>query len=59
MLTTEEELPVQVRDIDGVQVDDFDGAKPGEDQILEKLTSDSTSTDDEDLQMDLTAQESV
>ena len=35
----EEELPVEVRDVDGVEVDDLDVLETGEGEVLEKLAT--------------------
>jgi hypothetical protein len=42
MLIPEKELPIEVAEVDGVEVDDVDLAKAGEDEVLEKLASDSS-----------------
>jgi hypothetical protein len=44
VFVAEEELPVQVAQIDRVEVDDVDLAKTCENKILEKLTADATSS---------------
>ena len=45
---TEEKLSIQIAEIYGVEVDDVDFAKSGEEQVLEKLATDSTGADEED-----------
>jgi hypothetical protein len=40
MLIAEQELPIEVAEVDGVEVDDVDLAETGEDEVLEKLATD-------------------
>lgn len=49
MLLLEQELTVEVTQIDGVQVNDLDVAKAGEDEIFEQLTTNTTCAYDEDF----------
>lgn len=44
MLLAEEELSVQIRKIDCIEVDNVDFAKAGQDQVLQKFAADSSST---------------
>ena len=43
MLLSEEELAVQIAQIDGVEIDDVDLAETSQDEVLEKLASDTAS----------------
>ena len=49
VLRAEQELPVQVRVVNRVQVDHGDIREAREDQVLDKLAADATGADDEDL----------
>ena len=51
MFMTEEELSVQVAQIDCIQVDDVDLAKPGQDEVFQQLTADPTSADEQDTRL--------
>lgn len=44
---SEQKLPVQVAQINGVKIDDVNLSKAGQDQILEQLASDATSANEE------------
>jgi hypothetical protein len=44
VLIAEQKLPVEIAEIDGVQVDDVDLAKACEDEILEQLAADAASS---------------
>lgn len=48
VLFLKEKLSVEVGEIDGVKVDDFDVAKAGEDEVFEEFTTDSAGAYDED-----------
>lgn len=41
---SEEKLAIEVAQIDGIEIDDMDVTEPCEDEVFEKLASDSTST---------------
>lgn len=43
----EEELSVEIREVDRVEVDDVDFAKAGEGEVLEEFASDATSSNHE------------
>ena len=43
MLLSEEELAVQIAQIDGVEIDDVDLAETSQNEVLEKLASDTAS----------------
>ena len=49
MFTPEEELAVQVRHIDRVQVYDLDLAKPRENQVLQQLAANATGPNNQHL----------
>ena len=49
MLVSEEELPVQVAEIDRVEVDDVDFAEAGADEVLEELAADATGSNHQHL----------
>ena len=49
VLLSEEELPVQVRHVDRVQIDHRELLATDEHQVLEELTSNTSSADDQDL----------
>lgn len=53
MLVAEQELAVEVAEVDGVEVDDVDLAKAGEDQVLEELAADAPSSDHQDARLGL------
>ena len=44
MLVAEQELAVEVAQVDGVEVDDVDFAKAGENEVLEQLAANATSS---------------
>ena len=44
----EEELAIEVAQVDGVEVDDVDFAKPGQDEVLEELAANTACADEED-----------
>lgn len=44
VLVAEEELPVQVGEVDGVEVNDVDFAEAGKHKVLEQLAADATSS---------------
>lgn len=44
MLVSEEELPIEIAQVDGIEVNDVDFAEAGEDKVLEKFASDPSST---------------
>lgn len=48
VLLVEQKLAVQVGEVDGVEVDDMDLAKAGEDEVLEQFASNATGADHED-----------
>lgn len=52
MLVTEEELAIEVAKVDGIEVDDVDLAKAGEDEILEKLAAYAASADHQDARLE-------
>lgn len=43
----EKELSVEIREVDCIEVDDVNFAKPGEGEVLEELASDATSSNHE------------
>lgn len=43
VLVPEKKLPIQIAQVDRVEIDDVDLSKPGEDEILEQLASDAPS----------------
>lgn len=43
MLVAEQELAVEVAEVDGVEVDNVDLAKAGEDEVLKQLAADAAS----------------
>jgi hypothetical protein len=47
VLMPEEELSVEIREVDRVEVDNVDFAKAGEGEVLEELASDATSSNHE------------
>jgi hypothetical protein len=47
VLAAEQKLPVQVAQVNRVEVDNVDFAKPGQDQILEQLAADAAGSDHE------------
>lgn len=47
VLHPEQELPVQVRDVDGVKVDDVDVLHAGHGQVLEDLAAETAGADDQ------------
>lgn len=48
---TEEELAVQIRKVDRVEIDNVDLAKAGEDEIFEKLATNTAGTDHENARL--------
>jgi len=44
VLVAEQELAVEVAQVDGVEVDDVDFAKAGENEVLEQLAANATSS---------------
>ena len=48
VLLSEEKLPIQVAEIDGVQIDDVDVAESGQDEVLEQLAADPSGADQQD-----------
>lgn len=51
MLITKEELPVEVAEINGVQVDNVDFAEANKDEVLQELTANSSSTDHQNARL--------
>jgi hypothetical protein len=51
VLIAEQELPVEVAEIDGVQVDNVDLAEAGEDEILEQFAADAASSHHQDARL--------
>lgn len=49
MVLAKEKLAVEIGDVNGVKIDEGDGAEAGGGKIFHKLTSDTAGTDDEDL----------
>lgn len=47
MLVAEQELTVEVAQVDGVEVDNVDFAEAGENEVLEELTTNATSSNHE------------
>ena len=47
MFVSEKELSVQVRKIDGIEIDNVDFAEASENKILEQLATNSTGADHE------------
>jgi hypothetical protein len=47
VLVAKQELPVEVAEVDRVQVDNVNLAEPGEDEVLEELAADAASADHE------------
>ena len=48
MLVTEEKLSIQITKVNGIQIDDVDLAKTGEDKVLQKFTANSSGADHQD-----------
>lgn len=44
MLIAEQKLPIEVAEVDGVEVDDVDFAEAGEHKVLEQFAADATSS---------------
>ena len=51
MLIPEKELPIEVAEVDGVEVDNVDLAKAGEDKVLEKLAPDASGAYHQDARL--------
>jgi hypothetical protein len=51
VLVAEQELAIEVAQVDGVEVDDVDLAKAGEDKVLEELAADATSSHHQDARL--------
>ena len=49
VLPLEQKLPVQVADVNGVQINDIEVFKSGENEIFQQLASNTTRTDHKDL----------
>ncbi len=47
MLLAEEKLPVEIAEVDRIEVDNVDLAKAGENEVLEEFASDAASADHE------------
>jgi hypothetical protein len=45
VLIAEEKLPVEVAQVDGIEVEDMDLAEAGEDEILQQFAADASSSD--------------
>lgn len=48
MLTSEQELAIQVTDFDRIQINDSDGFDTTQDQIFQNFTANATSSDEQD-----------
>lgn len=44
MLVSKQELPVEVAEVDGIEVDNMDFTKPSENEVLEELATNATSS---------------
>lgn len=51
MLLTKEKLPVEVAEIDGIQINNMDLAEAGEDEILQKLAANSSRADHQNARL--------
>lgn len=51
VFVSEEKLPVEVTQVDGVEVDDVDVTKTEEDDVFEEFATDATGTDHEDSRL--------
>ena len=51
MLLPEEKLPIEVAEVDGVQINDVDFAEAGEDKILQKLTANPSSANHQNARL--------
>jgi hypothetical protein len=49
VLTPKEELPIQIGNVDRIQVNDLDGSEPRQGKILEQFASDSSGSYQENL----------
>lgn len=53
VLMPEQKLAVEVGEVDGVEIDDVDVAKSGEDEVLEQLAANAACTNHEDARLRL------
>ena len=51
MLMAKKKLSIEIAEIDCIEIDDVNLTEAGEDEILQKLTSDSTSANQEDSRL--------
>lgn len=51
MLVSKQELPIQVAQVDRVEIDNVNFAEAGEEQVLEELTADPTCSDQQDARL--------
>ena len=51
MLMSEQELAVQVAQVDGVEIDNVGFTEASEDEVLQKLTADTASTNHQDSRL--------
>ena len=47
MLLSKEKLPIEIAQIDSIEINDMNLTEAGEDKVLQDFTSDSTSADQE------------
>jgi hypothetical protein len=49
MFVTKEELAIEVAEINGIQVDDMNFTKPGQDEVLQQLAADTACAHQKDF----------